>query len=141
MAIKRIVVDTSVMVKWVNIQDELYIKQADALLKDAQKSTIELFVPELAKYELGNAIAYKHMDMPLAQEVLATIHLLPITYMPLTTDLAQKTLEIALQYSMTYYDTVFISLAQELGAMLVTDNVKHQRRVPGMNVVALRDYK
>lgn len=69
---KPLVVDTSVIVKWLNQKDEPYLNQADKIFEDASKQKIEILAPELAKYEAGNALLYKGMTLPESKQSLAT---------------------------------------------------------------------
>ncbi len=140
MSSKRLVVDTSVIVKWINAQDEQDLPQADKLLKEAQTGKVVIIVPELAKYETGNAILNKHMDLLMGQTALETIFALPITFMPLNETQAQQTLEIAQTGKITYYDASFISLAINQKTELITANPKHQKGIPGVRVIILKNY-
>lgn len=137
----KIVVDSSVIVKWLNSQDEKYLEQADKLLKDCEGNKVSLYAPELAKYEIGNAIYYKGLDLSLAKACLATLYSLPITFVSIEEDDALKILEIAGQNKATYYDAAFISLTEKINASLVTDNPKHQKGIKEAKVIALKDYK
>ena len=49
---KLLVIDTSVMVKWANSQNENDLNQAYKVLINAEKKKVELLAPELAKYEI-----------------------------------------------------------------------------------------
>ena len=42
--------------------------------------------------------------------------------------------------SITFYDAVFMELAQRLDATLITANQKHHKSFPGVKVVDLKDY-
>src|SRR3989338_6636587 len=53
---KRIVVDSSVIVKWLSSQDEKFIPQANKILQDAKEEKIEIYTTELANYEVGNTL-------------------------------------------------------------------------------------
>ena len=54
------VIDTSVALKWLHKMNENYLVQADSIMKKAQENEITLVMPELAKYEIGNALLYKN---------------------------------------------------------------------------------
>lgn len=137
---KPVVVDSSVIVKWINQINEKLLDQADELLADAQSGTITLLAPELSKYEIGNALLNKRLDLSLAYQSLATVYQLPITFVPETIELSKQTYQIAQQGGITYYDASFMSLAKQNNATLVTDNVKHQGKDSDTKVVALKDY-
>lgn len=137
---KKIVVDSSVAVKWLTGQNELNLAQVDKLLEDCSAGKVELLAPELSKYEIGNAILYKGMNLPAAKTSLATLYVLPIKFIPLSEDLALQTLEIAEKHKMTYYDASFVGLAKQTEAFLVTDNPKHQKNLEGLRVIQIKDY-
>ena len=49
--------------------------------------------------------------------------------------------EIAESAGITYYDASFMALAKQEKATLVTDNPKHQRKIQGIKVIALKNYR
>ncbi len=135
-----IVVDSSVTVKWINQINEKLLDRADELLADAQAGSVSLLAPELSKYEIGNALLNKKLDLPQGYQSLGTVYQLPITFVPETQELANKTYQVAQQSGMTYYDASFVALAVTENATLVTDNVKHQGRKSEIKVIPLKDY-
>ena len=137
---KPVVVDSSVTVKWINQIDEELLDKADKLLADAQAGSVSLIAPELSKYEIGNALLKKKLDLPMAYESLGTVYQLPLTFIPETEELAKPTYKVASQSGITYYDASFIALAQQENAILVTENIKHQRKSADAKVTSLQDY-
>jgi len=137
---KNTVVDSSVIVKWLNQIDEKFLKQADELLKDAQAKSVSLLAPELSKYEIGNALLKKQLKISLANEALGTVSKLPIRFIPESESLAKETYRIAREAEITYYDASFIALAKQENASLVTDNSKHQGKTKEIKVITLKDY-
>lgn len=137
---KKIVIDSSVIVKWLNSQNEKYLKQTDKLLLDCEQGKVALIAPELAKYEVGNALLYKGMEIALTQASLSTLYSLPIEFISLTEEEASDSLNIARENKATYCDAVFVNLAQKIGAVLVTDNPKHQKQIKGTKIIAIKDY-
>ena len=136
-----IVVDSSVIVKWLNQQNEKFISQAEHLLDNARTEKIELFAPEIAKYEIGNVILVgKKLSSAQAKETLEFFFSLPITFIPETLALAESTYKIGLEFNITYYDASFLSVAEQLGAALVSDNVKHHGKSTKTRVIPLKDY-
>lgn len=138
---KKIVVDSSVIVKWLNSQNEKYLTQTDKLLLDCEKGKITLIAPELAKYEVGNALLYKEMETTLTHASLSTLYSLPIEFIPLTEEEASDSLDIARENKVTFYDAVFVNLTKKIGAVLVTDNPKHQKQIKGAKIIAIKDYQ
>lgn len=136
-----LVVDSSVIVKWVNTQKEENIGQANKILEDARAKKVELFTSELAKYEVGNALLVKkNLDLTQAYISLGIIHNLPVNFVSQTLSLAQSTYKIGQELNITFYDASFLSVAEQLGATLVTDNVKHHGKSKKVKVVPLKDY-
>lgn len=142
------VVDSSVIVKWLNQTNETRLQEADQVLRDAQNGKTQLFAPELAKYEIENILLIKKkISLPEAKVSLASLHNLPIKFVAETEELALGTFKIAYEarstgaLQVTYYDSSFAALAKEKNATLVTDNAKHQKLIGNVTVIALEDYK
>ena len=138
----KIVCDSSVIVKWLTAQNEQRLRQANKILTDAQKGDIEIFAPELAKYEVGNTLLTgKRFPLKETRISLASFYSLPVKFVSESYTQSQETYEIGEKANITYYDACFISLAKLLNATLVTDNPKHQARVKNVKVIALENYK
>lgn len=133
--------DSSVMVKWVSQDNELNLGQADKLLGDVRAGKVELIAPELAKYEIGNALIKKGLLEVHALRSLGIFYSLPVQFVSETEELADETYQMANKAGVTYYDASFVALAKQEGAVLVTANPKHQIKIVGVKVVPLEDYK
>lgn len=138
---QKIVVDSSVIVKWINQQNEELLINADRLMRDVYDGKAVLFAPELAKYEIGNALVIrKKLSMADYPVVFDTLFSLPIQFVDQSLDLACATYAIASDLHVTYYDASFIALAKQEAAILVTDNVKHQGKAIDISVIPLQSY-
>jgi predicted nucleic acid-binding protein len=138
---QKLVIDSSVMVKWLNQQDEERLVQADKIMRDVQNKAMVLLAPELAKYEVANVLLLrKRLPVATAQVTLDVLFSLPIVFVAQSSELARRTYEIALEAAITYYDASFVALAQQEAATLVTDNFKHQGKATDVKVIALQDY-
>ena len=138
---KQIVVDSSVAVKWFNTKDEDNLDQADKLLKELEEEKIEIFMPEISKYEITNALLYKKLSLSLIETSLSTIYSMQVKFVPLDNVLAAQTVEIAFKNKITFYDACFLSLAKKIKGELVTDNIKHQRKnIEDIKVIELKNY-
>lgn len=137
----QLVIDSSVAMKLLYQQNEANISQADLIIKNAQVKGTNLIMPELARYEIGNALLYKKMELPILQRLIERFYVLPILFIPEVLNVAQLTAEIAYIHKITYYDASFMALAMEQKANLVTDNPKHQKKkINGLKVLSLKDY-
>ena len=138
---RLLVIDSSVIVKWINTQREEHIDQANKILEDAKTEKVELFTSDLAKYEVGNALLTKKgLKSTHAFISLGTVYNLPISFIPQTLPLAQSAYKIGQELGITYYDASFLSVAEQLGAPLVSDNVKHHGKSKKVKVISLKDY-
>ena len=138
---KKTVVDSSVIIKWLNTDNEQSLKQSDKLLQKARDGDIELVAPELAKYEVGNVLLKgKQLTPAQAKISLGTVYALPITYVADSQELAEETYSLAHNLGITYYDASFMSLAKQHDAVLVTENIKHQAKSGRIKVTSIKDY-
>lgn len=140
-AVKKLVIDTSVFVKWLQTTNEENTHEADSILHEVANGSVYLLAPELAKYEIGNALLNKHLDSPAIFASLGTAYSLPITFVNQTVTAAKETASIAIEGKISFYDAAFLQLARELQAILVTANPKHQKSFQTIRVVALADYR
>lgn len=136
-----IVVDSSVIVKWLNKENELHLGQADQLLQDVGKGKVVLHTLELAKYEVGNALNYKGMEETATLTAISLFYSLPLIFHQMDEELALDTGEIAEKMKVTYYDASFLALTKDLKANLITDNPKHQKKQKGIKVVQISKYR
>ena len=139
----KLVLDSSVLVKWVTSNNEELVKEARDILRFTQKQKVKIFVPELTKFEVGNALWKKDIVYSEAAFDLELFYHFPIEFVSWNKELAKRTLAIAIHEKITYYDASFIALAEDLKATLVTDNPKHQKKslASKIKVVALKEYK
>ena len=137
----KAVVDSSVVVKWITQEGEEWTEQADLILERVGNGELELTAPAFMKYEIGNALRYKKIEDDEKLECLRQFYDLPVRFYPLSVRRAVRVLEIASQANITFYDAVFVELAERLKAGLITANPKHQKKFEGVKVVALKDYR
>jgi predicted nucleic acid-binding protein len=136
-----IVVDTSVVIKWLTSDKEEYLDQSNAILMDIQSGKVQVIAPELVKYEVGNVLLLgKHLTPSQSAIALGEFFNLPITFIPESEGLAIETYKIAYNLGITYYDASFLALSKQYDATLITENIKHQGKTKDIKVKALKDY-
>ncbi len=141
MGISLLVVDTSVVIKWLSNDNEKDLDKADKILDDVMSGKVSLLAPELMKHEAGNVLLHgKKLSSAQAKICLTTLYSLPITYISETEVIASSCFVLAKKLGITYYDATFIAVANEYDACLVTDNMKHQGKAQSNKVIALKDY-
>ncbi len=134
---KKLVLDASVVVKWFNPERSTSIALKIRDLHVNNKLIIH--APELLLFEVINALRWKpDYDEKDVQEAYRSLHYLMINFNEVNLDQA---IQYAFKYDLTIYDTTYMSLANELGAQLVTADNKLCRKVRKENyIVALEDY-
>ncbi|MBI4129762.1 type II toxin-antitoxin system VapC family toxin [Candidatus Roizmanbacteria bacterium] len=138
---QKLVVDSSVSIKWVNSIDEERVEQAEKIILDVRLGKMELLAPELSKYEVCNVLLVrKRLSIDQMKKALEFFYRLPITFYKDDLELAEIASSFVVNFGITYYDASFAALAKKEGATLVTDNPKHQAKIKGVKVVPLSEY-
>lgn len=138
---RLLVVDSSVIVKWLHQKNEQNLAQANKIIEHSQSGNVKLLAPELAKYEVGNALLFsKKLTLDEASILFSSLYSLPIQFIAQSEETANETYKIAREGNITYYDASFVALAKKEKAILVTDNPKHQAKQLDVKVLPLKDY-
>lgn len=119
----KLVVDASVAAKWFNIE-ELSDKAAN--VKDAHvKGDIDLAAPIHLLYEVGNSIwRNKQLSDNDACDAISSIMRLGIQLIEPTVQRAQRAMQIARQVETSFYDAVYLQVAEEMKIPLLTADQK-----------------
>lgn len=130
------VVDASVALKW-------FVEEADSPLalelRDAHiAGQVPIVVPDLLVYEIANALLHhpRLLESDIERAVASLYDLQLELVMP-TAELAQTVLRLAARYDLTFYDALYVGLAQELGMELITADRRLHHRVSSLTVVRL----
>jgi predicted nucleic acid-binding protein len=117
----RIVVDSSVLIKWFKTRDEDLLAEARALLDEVETRPLDVHVPALLLYEIGNILLLKSGMKPAAlDEALRSLEALPFSVAPPATPLLRRAARLGRQLDLTFYDASFLALAIELDCPLIT---------------------
>jgi predicted nucleic acid-binding protein len=121
----KIVVDTSVAVKW--FIAEQHSVEARRILDQYQDGVVSFLAPDLLVAEFYNVIGKKHSRGILsendAQNILAAFRLLAFTLYP-TVDLLDDAFKIATTHRRSVYDSLFIALSTRENCRCVTADEK-----------------
>ena len=130
----KIVVDTSVLVKWIKTRDEELVDEARNLLAVIEAEGVQVHVPALLLYEVGNILLLKtRLGMPALEESVARLEELPLIVAPPASPLLKRGLRLGRQLGLTFYDAAFLALAVELDCPCVTADgrfFERARRLP-----------
>lgn len=125
---ERLVIDSSVVVKWLNREGEEHLAQANKLLLDLSSGSKTADCPELVKYEVGNALLLGKKLLPEQfLQAADALFALPIGFIPFSYELVTEAYQLARRFKLTFYDAAFLALAKKEKASLITANPKHQQ--------------
>lgn len=125
---KEIVVDSSVVVKWFD-EKEQNVPHAMRILEAFVERRLEIIVPDLLFYEVGNVFLKKWPGESFKmRKSLQKLWCLPWLLMPLRDSLLGRALELADQCGVTFYDSLFLVTAENSGVELVTADGKFLKK-------------
>ncbi len=118
------ILDASVAAKWfLPAREEPLSAEARRLLQDYCAARLQLLVPDLFWPEIGNifwkSVRRGRISLASAVEALETLRSLKIATAP-SEPLLDAALHLAAAFDRTVYDGVYVALAQDRGAPLVT---------------------
>lgn len=135
------VLDSSVLVKWFSPYDEEHRSKALSLLNLYKEGKIDLYIPELAIYEVSNALRYnKNFNESEVKDILKFLMNLELSTVNLSEDIVNKSLGISYEDNITVYDAIFIALSNVLKIPLITANPKHLKAKAGRNIILLQEF-
>jgi len=122
---KKIVIDASIGIKWFKFENENNLENALFLREKILNNEITVFIPDLFLYEILNTLLLNtSFTADELNEALNTIYLMELQIINSDKDLLKRALSISYNYKVTYYDSLYISLAEVSNALLVTEDKK-----------------
>ncbi len=138
----RYTIDASIVVKWLNQNNEESTTQALSVLEGCYKGAYSLLAPELCIMEVSNALLRgKGLSGKKLEKAVDLLFIIPIQYVSLTQDRTQSSILISESSGMTFYDALYVAIALEHHAPLITANVKHQQKFRKDLVVDIKTWK
>ena len=117
----KIVVDTSVLIKWIKTKDEELVNEARRLLTEIERRPLEVHVPALLVYEVGNILLLKtDLESAGLNDAISNLETLPFAVAPPATPLLRRAARLGKEFNLTFYDASFLALAVELDCPFVT---------------------
>lgn len=128
------IVDASVATKWY-LRDEKDTSKADAILHGHVEGTAPLLAPQIIRYEVTNsllrAVRNNRIDQVYALRATRRFHALRIVEASDSEERLALAVELAYGMGISFYDAVYVALAEELGQQVVTANRVLYDRVEG----------
>ena len=118
---EKIVVDTSVLIKWFKAHDEDFLREARALLQEVEDRPLEVHVPALLLYEVGNILLLKtRLGATGLDDALERLAALPFRVAPPAVPLLKRAARLGRELALTFYDASSLALAVELDCPYIT---------------------
>lgn len=118
---EKIVVDSSVLIKWIKTRDEELVQEARSLLAQIERRQLEVHVPALLLYEVGNILLLKtRVSRRQLENAIDHLEDLPFVVAPPATALLKRAARLGRRFRLTFYDASFLALAVELDCPFVT---------------------
>ena len=119
--------DASVLLKWVLPGDDEQDGDAALSLRDeAVSGSVELVVPQLWLYEVGNTLARRFPDQ--AGELLASLTDFGLTEARLDLRWRTQAVSLAVTYEVAFYDAAYHAVALVHGGVFVTADERYVAR-------------
>jgi predicted nucleic acid-binding protein len=124
------VVDASVVTKW--FVEEDYSDVALRLRDDYTSLQLKVVVPQIAAYEVLNALKYSHSfgtkDLTEVAEALRGYQLIEHAF---DAPLARETIRLAMDSGITIYDAVYVAIGEVRKLPVYTADEVLLRKLPG----------
>jgi len=135
---KKILIDTSVVIKWYKTVGEERVIEARKYLKEYINNELKICVSQLTILELLNqAVSDVHFSQEQWRKIIDDFFQLSLEILYFDKELATKIYEIGKRYRLTAYDASYIALAQSLKTDFITADKKLVKKVSLSFVKAL----
>jgi len=142
--VPTIVLDASVAAKW-HLRDEELVGEALGLRDDYAEGRLSVAMPDYARYEVASIFSMAQqrgrISSAVAQNAVGDFELLGFQFYA-DQALIVHALRLVESLACSFYDALNVALAEELGTLLVTADLRLVHRVAGKTscVTWLGDY-
>lgn len=135
------VVDASVILKWLLPSgDEPWVNAAHDMFRNFQQGRIDVTVPALWWYEVGNILSRKYPEQAAAQLTLLG-SILGEGFSVSSASMRTQTFDLVHRFRVTFYDASYHALAIVNDGVLVTADEKYLQAVAGeSHIMHLNDW-
>jgi len=123
---EQLVVDANVIAK-LYLRDEQYIANADILFTKFQQGEVELVAPRLVTYEvpaaMKKAIAQARVGEQTGHDAIRSLEQLGLVIID-DSEAKHEAFRLAINYGCTYYDAIYLLLAEDLDCPFITADDK-----------------
>lgn len=123
----NIILDASVIIKW--FIDEEDSDKALSYLDIIQNNQRAVIVPSLLTYEIGNILLNKKASVTMVGEIMNTLQNLGLEVEDIGLKWFRKIYQNSIDYSITFYDSAYITLMQKENCEFITADKKLFQKV------------
>lgn len=135
-------VDTSVIIKWYNQNNESHTEQAHEILLDLKAGKIGIIIPNIAAVELLNVfVKSKSLSINEAKIIMEHFFSLPIIMKEPSQPILEQTADIMGEYQIAAYDALFVATAKDADCKLISDDTKGHGQITDGSVIMLKQYQ
>ena len=136
---EKIVVDASVAYKW--YAEETWTPEARSMIDDYQNGYLDIASVSLMPFEVLNALRYApEVSLVDLQTVAESLEKLCLDIRPLEGELSKRTMDNALRYGITVYDSSYLSLGELEGVDVYTADEKLLRKARDTRLKQVSSY-
>ncbi len=119
----KIVLDASIGVKWFRYENESNTDLANKLLQQQFQNEIEIIVPDLFFFEIINTLlSKKYLNVDDIYSASESLHLMNMKVIFPNKKIIDTSINIADRTKLTFYDSLYISVAISEQALLLTED-------------------
>ncbi|TET15919.1 MAG: PIN domain-containing protein [Actinobacteria bacterium] len=119
----KIVLDASIGVKWFRYENESNTDLANKLLQQQFQNEIEIIVPDLFFFEIINTLlSKKYLNVDDIYSASESLHLMNMKVIFSNKKIIDTSINIADRTKLTFYDSLYISVAISEQALLLTED-------------------
>lgn len=123
----KIIIDVSVAAKWFFKEEDW--EKADKYLTFIEQGQVEVVVPDLFFYEIGNVFLIKNMSLDKVKPLAARLKDLNFEMISLGHEFFAQIYQNAKKFSLTFYDCAYITLMQQFQYQFVTADKKLYQKI------------
>ncbi|MDO8515481.1 MAG: type II toxin-antitoxin system VapC family toxin [bacterium] len=130
-----LILDSSVIIKWVKFQNEESVETALSYYERMKKNEIKVIVPDLILYEISN-FASRDLQENRSQweEMINNLFTPPLEIILPDSYLIKSILEITSIHKVSAYDASYLALAKRYNSKLVTADKKLLQTAPELTI-------
>ncbi len=123
---KKIILDTSVIVKW--FVNEAESEKANELLQEVRIGSFSLVIPDIVLVEIVNALRFTQaVDEKQCQSHIQNLLNLKSEIF-FTTEVIGRIVSLVYRSGLASYDALYVAAAEDLDILLITADYKHHRK-------------